>query len=135
METYIIEKDIKVLYVTAISFPEGVGGAYKKLHSLLPAESKRTQYGISNPNESGQIIYKAAVEESFPGEGEQFGCKTFTIKKGAYASELLIDWEKNESIIGKTFQKLLMHPDLDKHGYCLEIYLNEKDVRCLVPLA
>jgi predicted transcriptional regulator YdeE len=134
MENYIVEKDIKLFYVPATSFPAGVGGAYKKLLSLLPAGSQRTQYGISYPNEKGQIIYMAAVEESFPGEGEQLGCKTFLIKKGTYASELLIDWKKDESIIGKTFQKLLKHPDLDKNGYCLEIYPNEKDVRCLVPL-
>jgi hypothetical protein len=134
MENYIIDKDIMVFYVTATSFPEGVGGAYKKLLSLLPAGSQRTQYGISHPNEKGQIIYKAAVEESFPGEGEQLGCKTFLIKKGTYANELLTDWKKDESMIGKTFQKLLAHPDLDKNGYCLEIYQNEKDVRCLVPL-
>jgi hypothetical protein len=29
---------------------------------------------------------------------------------------------------------LLRDPHIDKQGYCLEIYPNEKDVRCLVPL-
>jgi predicted transcriptional regulator YdeE len=134
MKKYIIENELKVFYVMATSFPEDVGGAFKKLHSLLPATDKRTLYGISHPNENGQIIYMAAVEESFPNEGEQLGCKTFVIKKGTYASELLTDWKKDESIVGKTFQKLLQHPDLDKKGYCLEIYQNEKDVLCLVPL-
>jgi predicted transcriptional regulator YdeE len=134
MENYFIDKDIKVLCVTATSFPAGVGGAFKKLLSLIPGADKRTQYGISYMGKDGQIIYNAAVEESSPGEGEKYGCETFVIKKGEYASELLKDWKKDESIIGKTFQKLLKHPNLDKQGYCLEIYLDEKDVRCLVLL-
>jgi hypothetical protein len=135
MEKYWIDRDIRVFYVTATSFPEGVGGAFQKLLSFLPKPNERLLYAISFPNERGQIIYKAAVEESFPGEGEQNGCETFLIKKGEYWSELLVDWRKDESIVGKTFQKLLKHPDLDKNGYCLEMYLNEKDVRCLVPLS
>lgn len=134
MENYIIEKDLTVFYVEATSFPESVGDAYMKLHSLLPAGNNRTNYGISHMNEKGQIVYKAAIEESFPGEGAQLGCKTLIIRKGTYASELLIDWKKDEMIIGRTFQKLLQHPRLDKNGYCLEIYQNGKDVLCLVPL-
>ena len=134
MEKYYIDKDIKVFYVTATSFPEGVGGAFQKLLSFLPKPNERVLYGISSPNEKGKIIYKAAVEESFQGEGEQNGCETYVIKKGEYLSELLLDWRKDESIIGRTFQRLLKHPDLNKNGYCLEIYSNEKDVRCLVPL-
>ena len=135
MEKYYIDKDIKVFYVTATSFPKGVGGAFQKLLSFLPKPNERLLYAISSLNEKGIIIYKAAVEESFPGEGEQYGCETFVIKKGEYWSELLPDWRKDEAIVGKTFQKLLGHPDLDKSGYCLEIYPNEKDIRCLVPLS
>ena len=135
MEEYYIDKDIKVFYVTATSFPKGVGGAFQKLLSFLRKPNERPLYAISSPNEKGIIIYKAAVEESFPGEGEQNGCETFVIKKGKYWGELLLDWRKDESSVGKTFQKLLKHPSLDKSGYCLEIYPNEKDIRCLVPLS
>ena len=134
MEKYHIDRDIKVFYVTATSFPLGVGGAFQKLLSFLPKPNEKILYGLSSPNEKGEIIYKAAVEESFPGEGEKNGCETYIIKKGEYWGELLPDWRKNESIVGETFRKLLKHPDLDKNGYCLEIYPNEKDVRCLVPL-
>jgi hypothetical protein len=89
MEKYYIDKDIKVFYVTATSFPEGVGGAFQKLLSFLPKPNERVLYAISFPNEKGEIIYKAAVEESFWGEGEQNGCETYVIKKGEYWSELI----------------------------------------------
>jgi hypothetical protein len=36
MEKYFIGKEIKVFYVKATSFPEGVGGAFQKLLSFLP---------------------------------------------------------------------------------------------------
>ena len=68
MEKYYIDKDIKVFYVTATSFPEGVGGAFQKLLSLLPKPNDRLLYAFSCLNEKGIIIYKAAVEESFTGE-------------------------------------------------------------------
>src|SRR6476660_4958420 len=110
MEEYYIDKEVKVFYVTATSFPEGVGGAFQKLLSFLPKPNERVLYGISSPNEKGEIIYKAAVAESFPGEGEQNGCEIYLIKKGEYCSELSLDWRKDESIVGRTFQKLLKHP-------------------------
>ncbi len=134
MEKYLIDRDIKLFYVTATSFPQGVDAAFQQLLGFLPTPNKRILYAISFPNEKGEIVYKAAVEELYEAEGEQNGCETFVIKKGTYWSELLIDWRKDETIIGKTFQKLLTHPNLNNQGYCLEIYLNENDVRCLVPL-
>ena len=40
MEKYYIDKDIKLFYVTATSFPEGVGGAFQKLLSFLRGFAK-----------------------------------------------------------------------------------------------
>jgi len=34
--------------------------------------------------------------------------------------------------IGKTFQELINYPDIDKNGCCVELYLNETDVQCMV---
>jgi len=134
METYSIDKEISVFFVQAATFPEDIGGAWQKLHSLLPAGRTGPLYGISNPGPNRNIIYRAAAAESFPGEGSQKGCETFLIKKGPYISEFLPDWKKDETVIGKTFQKLLHQPGIHPQGYCLEIYENENDVRCLVLL-
>jgi hypothetical protein len=133
-EEYFIDKDIKVICTTASSFPEGVQMAHKKLHSLFPATQRRTFYGISHPDKSGNIIYKAAADELNEGEAAQFNLERFTIRKGNYISEVLRDWVKDEMSVGKTFRKLLSDQRIDKKGYCLEIYLNDNDMRCLVPL-
>lgn len=134
MEKYFIASDIKTFYVAATSFPDGVLKAHQALHALLPATKDRNFFGISFPGKAGHITYKAAVEESYAGEAEQLHCEIFIIRKGAYCSQVIKDFMKDVSAVGKTFQQLLQHPGLDKNGYCLEIYPNEKDIICLVKL-
>jgi hypothetical protein len=134
MENFNLEKDIKVFYITAKSFPFGVGEAHQKLQSLLPHTEGRQFYGISYPNSEGIIQYKAAVAETFAGEGGSYDCATFIIKKGSYLRETLIDWQKEERIVEKTFKQLLSDARIDKNGYCLEVYLSENDMRCMVKL-
>lgn len=134
MEKYFLKDDVKVFYVTASSFPEGIKKAYEKLHAMLPSVKDRKFFGISYP-QNGKIVYKAAVQESYEGEGEKYGCETFVIPRGEYISELLTNWMKDETMVGKTFKQLLEQPNIDKkNGFCVEEYLNEKDVRCMVPL-
>ena len=134
MEKYFIDCDIKTFYVTATSFPDGVLKAHQALHALLPTTENRRFFGISFPGKAGNIIYKAAVEENYPGEAEQLNCETFIIRKGVYLSKTIKDFMKDLSNVGKTFQQLLQNTALDKTGYCLEIYPNEKDIICLVKL-
>lgn len=134
MEIVPINKDIKVFYVTATSFPEGILKAHQRLHSLLPSTENRKFFGISYPDKKGVIIYKAAVEESFKSEAEKLNCETFIIPKGDYISETLIDWCKDETLVEKTFKKLLSDPRIDENGFCLEKYLSKTDIQCMVKL-
>jgi len=132
-EKYFIDKDITVLCVEAESFPDGVQSAHQKLHALFEGDERKF-YGISWSDGKGGIIYKSAAEELHKGEAKKFKAESFIIRKGEYISTVLKDWYKDESLVGKTFQKLLADPRIDKNGCCLEMYLNEKDMRCLVPL-
>ena len=134
MEEYELVKDINLMYVPVASFPEGIPAAFEKLGSLLPAEGNRTMFGISWPDKNAKIIYKAAAEEKYRGEGKKYGLDTFIIKKGTYISELVKDYKKSLSQIGDTFQQLLKHPDIDTKGYCLEWYKGNDDVLCLIKL-
>lgn len=131
MENFKIEKDINVVYINAKSFPDGVLAAHQKLHSIVPFTKERGYFGISYGNTEGGIIYKASAEIL---EGEKYDLEIFTIKKGNYLSVILKDYQKDISNIGKTFQKMMTNPRIDANGYCLEIYLNDKDMQCLVKL-
>lgn len=134
MEIYSIEKDIPVICLRADSFPDGIEAAHTKLHRMLPALEQRTFYGISHSDGKGGIIYKAAAGQLDEGEAAHYGLEAFVIRKGDYMSRLLVNYRDEISLVDKTFQRLLAVPELDPEGYCLELYPNDKDMRCMVPL-
>lgn len=133
METFTLYKDLVVFCVTADSFPDGILAAHKKLHSVMPFSPNRRYFGISHP-EFDTILYKAAAEELTPNEGTRLGLEPFTIKSGKYACMTVRDYRKNTDQIGETFQKLLNLPNIDPNGYCLEAYISDTEMRCMVPL-
>jgi hypothetical protein len=134
MEKYNIENDIRVLITEAKSFPEGVMDAHQLLHSKIPFSPERRYFGISSPNRNGEIIYKAAAEELHEDEAAKYDCETFVIKSGEFISILITDFMKDIQSIGLAFKKLLLFHDIDPNGYCLEWYVNEKDVLCMIKL-
>ncbi|MEJ7681069.1 MAG: hypothetical protein WKG06_25095 [Segetibacter sp.] len=80
METITLDNDIKVFYIEAKSFPDGIMDAHKKLHELVSFTPDRKYFGISRP-ENGVIVYKAAAEEINQEEAEKLGCETLVLKK------------------------------------------------------
>ena len=132
METITIDKDITVFYVTATSFPGGVLAAHQQLHSKIPFSTDRRYFGISRPESSdGSIVYHAAAEELQPGEGKAHGCDTLVLKSGKYVSTIIHNYMDDLQSIGNAFNTLLKE-DVDPQGYCVELYLSDKDVQCMV---
>lgn len=129
METIMLDRDIDVFYVTARSFPEGIMEAHTKLHELVPFSADRKFFGISRP-ENGPIVYKAAAEELYPGEAEKFHCDKMVLKKGKYVGLTLKDYTKEND--SRAFKKILDLPNLDPNGYCVEWYLTDNEVKCIV---
>ena len=134
METVNFDNDVKVLYVQALSFPDGILAAHQKLYGVIPYSTERKYYGISRP-ENGSIVYKAGAQELNPGEAEQFKLDTLILKKGNYACIDIHDYMKDIPAIGQAFNQLTELPNIDPLGYCVEWYLNDKDVKCMVRLA
>jgi hypothetical protein len=135
METMTFDKDLIVFYVPASSFPAGVKAAHEKLHSLVPFSRDRKYFGVSRPENDGGIQYKAAAEELSPGEGKKLNCDTLVLKKGRYAVIDVPDFMNDTPAIGSAFDKLTDLPNIDQQGYCVEWYVNDKDVKCMVRLA
>ncbi len=133
MNNFNYEKDIKVLCVSVKSFPDGIQEAFDTLFSKVNG-SGRTVYGISHGTKDGKIIYKAAVSELSSGEAELYNFESFIIQSGAYLGKEIKNWKENMSDIGKTFGILLQDPRVKRDDYCLEIYFNETDLHCLVPI-
>jgi len=134
MEIFTLEDDIKVFCETAKSFPDGILKAHQELESILTCSKQRRYFGISSRNAKGIIIYDAAAEEIYQGEAEELGCEKFMIQSGQYISMMIEDYINDITAIAKAFQLLITYPGIDPEGYCIEWYLNEKDVRCMVRL-
>lgn len=133
MEQFTLDNDIPVICLQATSFPEGIGASHHQLHRLVAPNEQRRSYGLSRPEEpEGPIVYRAAAEELFPGEAEQLGLETHVIRKGNYASRRIEHYMNNPTSIGTTFQELLQEPNLDPEGYCVEWYISDEEMRCMV---
>ena len=119
------------MYVQASSFPNGVMAAHEKLHSIVPFSTERKYLGISRP-EDGVIEYKAGTEIIKEGEAEQYKLGTLVLPKGNYVSISINNYMKDIPAIGQAFSQLTALPGIDPNGYCVEWYLNDKDVICMV---
>lgn len=133
MKRLTIDKDINVFYIQAKSFPEGVMEAHQKMHSLFTFSSDRRCFGISRP-ENGKVIYLVAAEEIEKGDLSQHNLKKITIPEGTYLSITIKNFRKDISSIKKSFDKIILNPDIDPNGYCIEWYQGMDDVICMVKL-
>lgn len=135
MKTIILDDDIKVFYVTAKTFPQGIGEATQKLHSLFTFSEERRIFGLSRPENNDGIIYRAAAEEMYEGEAEKLQCETLIIPKGKYIAIVVNEFRKDIVNIDKAFKQLLGQPNLDPNGYCVEQYATDKEVvNCMIRL-
>jgi len=115
MEQFILDKDIKVFYIKAKSFPDGIKEAHETLHSLVPFAVGRRFFGVSRP-EKGIIEYWAAAEEMYDEESEKLNLQKFIIRNGEYAFEKIFDFHKNHNSFDVVFKKLLEYPNIDAKG-------------------
>lgn len=135
MEIYHLDRDIPVCCIQAESFPLGILSAHEKLHALIRFSPERNYFGISQPDRTGNIIYKAAAEEIKSGEANRLNLESMTLKQGHYLSLFIRNFHEDVQKIGRAFRQMIADPRIDPRGYCIEWYLNEQDVRCMVKIA
>lgn len=128
-----IESDVIVYRLRAASFPEGVGAAHMKLHSLVDLDPQRQYFGISRPEGNDGIVYWSAATELIPAELSRHGLEKFIIEAGVYKYVDVHLFMENISDIGNAFKLLTSLPDIDPAGYCLEWY-GDKDCRCMIKI-
>jgi uncharacterized protein YndB with AHSA1/START domain len=127
-EVFHLEEPIEIFCVTADTFPQDVPHAHELLHKLAPPAAKRKYFGISWGGPT--ITYKAGATEVQKGELKNKELEEFIIKKGDYLSIVLTDFNTIKDVIAE----LIKDPRIDPKGYCVEMYLDEKTVRCMVTM-
>jgi hypothetical protein len=130
MDLYSIKHDVKVFYVEAKSFPKGIQAAFDQLNKVAKDMAGRDVFGISKP-QNGVVRYRAAASENFNGEGVKLGLPSFTIQKGFYLGETLMNWQQNEMMIMSIFNRLVADKRLDGSAHCIEWYKSPTELLCL----
>lgn len=126
------KKDVLLMTVEAIRFPEGIQEAFDELRKRLPEGDGRMPYGISKPERDSRIVYRAAVEAVDETEPAQRSCGTAVLKKGFYCTERMTEWQANINGITGVFERLLAHPDLDPQTPYIEVYHSRTELLCMV---
>lgn len=133
MEPLIIDRDIQLVCVCASSFPEGILAAHQQLHAAIAFSAERRYYGISFPAGNGEIVYRAAAEVLDQADLQK-GLELFLLPGGHYTSILISSFINDIPAIGRAFRDLLRDSRIDPQGACVEWYINNEDVRCMVRL-
>ena len=129
MQQIQMKESRKLIGLKAESFPNGVVPAFDALEKKVG--KGRKVYGMSRGDGKSNIDYWACVLEN-TNERPPMGCEELEVKAGTYVSERLSNWQGREEILGQTFQTLYSHPQVDPNGYCVEEYLDNGDVLCMV---
>ncbi len=132
MDSFTFQEDVPVFCVTAVDGRHGAADAMQALKALLPANERRHFYGLFWPGRDGGT-YKAAAS-ILEGESDRSEISTFTIQNGPYNSFYISDYPSQPDAIDRAFDMLRGQHEVDPDGYCLEWYVSEHDVKCMVPL-
>ncbi|HVS96393.1 MAG TPA: hypothetical protein VHE54_07895 [Puia sp.] len=135
METYMLDHDVRLCCFSADSFPDGVMAAFQRLNARVPGHEGRRLFGLSWPDGKGSMIYKAAVEERYPGEAEALGAEHYTLKKGEYLGLEVNNFMDDIPSIGRAFRQLVAAPGVHPNTMGVEEYLSGTLVRCMVPMS
>src|SRR5215831_21002546 len=107
MEKYHLKEDVKILCLPVLDFPAGINEAFVSLATEFPAAGDRTYYGISWMDDTGNIVYKAAAQETARDKDKSINYESFALPKGTYFTETLKDWRKNLQCIKDIFEKMM----------------------------
>ena len=132
MDSFTFQEDLPVVCITATGGRSGAQQAMETLRSLLPFHERRQFFGLFWPGRDGGTYKAAASTFDTDGQNELLG--RFAIKNGPYNSFYIKDHRSQPGAVEKAFEMLRGEHEVDPDGYCLEWFVNDQDVKCLVPL-
>lgn len=133
METIVIHEEISLYYIEVQNFPNDIGATFSKFFSIFETFEKRRMYGISW-TENGKFCYVVAAEEKVKNELSKHQLSKILIKNGEYRCIRIKNYIDDITQIAAAFDKLKSTPNLDYNGNCIEWYVEEDEVICMVKL-
>ncbi|RPD42274.1 hypothetical protein [Chitinophaga barathri] len=105
----LLEKDIPVFYVQAVSFPNGIMGAYTSLHSSLGDAHERPSYGVTEMVDD-HLTYKACAGLFTQDEKDEIDLPVYNIPAGRYLSMKIKPFGPQMQKFPEFFKELMDHP-------------------------
>lgn len=130
MEIYKQTETIITIGQQVPTFPNGIKEAFGNLMKTLG--NNRAYYGISWMDEDDKVIYYAMAQEAFPGEGRQHNYDILPIEKGEYRGEAIQNWMSKTDSIKDVFHNLMGNIKADKNHPCIEWYMSDDEMVCMV---
>ncbi|GAA4455665.1 hypothetical protein [Rurimicrobium arvi] len=132
MEKVLLSENINVLCLPAQKFPDTIQDTHHQLREMMPMHPQRRFFGLSQSRPDGTIGYNAAAEQLDPTEADILGLHEYTIQEGRYYQITIHNFPEKMNEIADAFQEILKQPDIDPSGICVEWYVNDRDVQCMV---
>jgi hypothetical protein len=131
MEIFTLNKELYLYGKQVPTFPNGIKEAFDELIALVPDGMQRSHFGLSYM-EHEKVIYHAASEEKYPGEGKKLNCREYIVEKGTYLSVTIIDWMQKINAIKEVFHELMQDERVDLTKWCVEWYKSDEEMMCMV---
>ena len=125
--------ELKLMYVKAELFPEGIKAAWDKLYSSVNSFKGRKCYGTSQCIGTN-IEYRACVVQLDGDEPGKLGLESFTIPASNYAAKKLMDWQSQLPRIPEIFDELSSKHEIRKDVPFLEYYKSDTELILMVPV-
>lgn len=126
-------QDVSIMYVKSDGGSKGAHQAFDILESKLPTLKGRKFYGVVigvPPRDE----YWAGVKLMPVDRPKEWGFQTGVIPGGKYIQERIKDWNKDITIIAKTFQKLSKNLTVDSSRPSVEFYRSMRDMLVRMPI-
>lgn len=125
--------ELKLIYLKAESFPEGITAVWDKLDKTLPSLKGRKFYGAAKMI-GGKMEYRACVVPLDENEHKALGMDAFTIPPGTYAAKKLPDWQSHIPEIRNIFAELNSKFEANTELYNLEFYKSSSELIVMLPI-
>lgn len=130
MKIYKQTEDLPVMGIEVADFPNGIKEGFDSLMKTFGKE--RAYYGISWLDEGDKVRYYAMAEEAFPGERKRYNYELLIIEKGEYHAETVHNWLSKTDCIKDVFHSLMPNNKPDKNHPCIEWYISDEEMVCMV---
>lgn len=131
MESEVVLKEIKVMYVKSESGPQDAGYAFTKLESKLLGMKGRKFYGLIS-DEGKTYLSGVAVEVG--DSPETLGLEVTSIPAGKYVKTKIWEWMDRLDEIYPTFRSLSKKYKEETTRPRIEFYRSQKELILMLPV-